>query len=108
MGFGFVHHSIAILYHQVPNPSITIRNFSIAVCGVGTLVSSAMPRSLVTAPAAAAAANSIARFESRICPGPGSNQPHASGADDSTRLRTSRTLHLLAHVCRVKQLRIVR
>jgi hypothetical protein len=26
-GFGFVHHSIAILYHQVPNPNITIRNF---------------------------------------------------------------------------------
>jgi hypothetical protein len=32
-GFGFVHHSIAILYHQVPNLSITIRNFLIAVCG---------------------------------------------------------------------------
>jgi hypothetical protein len=30
-GFGFVHHSIAILYHQVPNPNITIRNFCIAV-----------------------------------------------------------------------------
>jgi hypothetical protein len=30
-GFGFVHHSIAILYHQVPNPSITIRHFFIAV-----------------------------------------------------------------------------
>ena len=29
--FGFVHHSIAILYHQVPNPNITIRNFFIAV-----------------------------------------------------------------------------
>jgi hypothetical protein len=28
---GFVHHSIAILYHQVPNPNITIRNFFIAV-----------------------------------------------------------------------------
>jgi hypothetical protein len=26
-GFGFVHHSIAILYHEVPNPNITIRNF---------------------------------------------------------------------------------
>jgi hypothetical protein len=26
-GFGFVHHSIAILYHQVPNPNLTIRNF---------------------------------------------------------------------------------
>jgi hypothetical protein len=26
-GFGFVHHSIAILYHQVPNLSITIRLF---------------------------------------------------------------------------------
>jgi hypothetical protein len=33
--FGFVHHSIAILYHQVPNLSITIRNFFIAVgCAV--------------------------------------------------------------------------
>ena len=27
-----VHHSIAILYHEVPNPNITIRNFFIAVC----------------------------------------------------------------------------
>ena len=32
-GFGFVHHSIAILYHQVPNPHLTVRNFSIAVRG---------------------------------------------------------------------------
>jgi hypothetical protein len=30
-GFGFVHHSIAILYHEVPNPNLTIRNFLIAV-----------------------------------------------------------------------------
>jgi hypothetical protein len=30
-GFGFVHHSIAIFYHQVPNPNLTIRNFFIAV-----------------------------------------------------------------------------
>jgi hypothetical protein len=30
-GFGFVHHSIAILDHQVPNLSLTIRNFCIAV-----------------------------------------------------------------------------
>jgi hypothetical protein len=30
-GFGFVHHSIAILCHEVPNLSITIRNFCIAV-----------------------------------------------------------------------------
>jgi hypothetical protein len=30
-GFGFVHHSIAILYHEVPNPNLTIRNFFIAV-----------------------------------------------------------------------------
>jgi hypothetical protein len=29
-GFGFVYHSIAILDHQVPNLSITIRNFFIA------------------------------------------------------------------------------
>jgi hypothetical protein len=34
-GFGFVHHSIAILYHEVPNPNITIRNFLIAVCTPG-------------------------------------------------------------------------
>jgi hypothetical protein len=26
-GFGFVHHSIALLYHEVPNPNLTIRNF---------------------------------------------------------------------------------
>jgi hypothetical protein len=32
-GFGFVHHSIAILYHEVPNPNLTIRNFFIAVGG---------------------------------------------------------------------------
>jgi hypothetical protein len=32
-GFGFVHHSKAILDHEVPNLSITIRNFSIAVWG---------------------------------------------------------------------------
>jgi hypothetical protein len=32
-GFGFVHHSIAIFYHEVPNPNITIRNFFIAVRG---------------------------------------------------------------------------
>jgi hypothetical protein len=31
-GFGFVHQSMAILYHEVPNPNITIRNFFIAVC----------------------------------------------------------------------------
>jgi hypothetical protein len=40
-GYGFVHHSIAILYHQVPNLSFTIRNFFIAVrrrwWGVGGL-----------------------------------------------------------------------
>jgi hypothetical protein len=35
-GFGFVHHSIAILYHEVPNPNITIRNFFIAVCRQAT------------------------------------------------------------------------
>jgi hypothetical protein len=32
-GFGFVHHTIAILYHEVPNPNLTIRNFFIAVWG---------------------------------------------------------------------------
>jgi hypothetical protein len=30
-GFGFVYHSIALLYHEVPNPNLTIRNFFIAV-----------------------------------------------------------------------------
>jgi hypothetical protein len=30
-GFGFVHHSIAILDDEVPNPNITVRNFLIAV-----------------------------------------------------------------------------
>jgi hypothetical protein len=30
-GFGFVHHSIGILYHEVPNPNLTIRDFFIAV-----------------------------------------------------------------------------
>jgi hypothetical protein len=29
-GFGFVHHSIAILDHEVPNPNLTIRHFCIA------------------------------------------------------------------------------
>ena len=33
-GFGFVHHSRAILYHEVPNPNLTIRfHFCIAVQG---------------------------------------------------------------------------
>jgi hypothetical protein len=32
-GFGFVYHSIAILYHAVPNLSLTIRNFLVAVHG---------------------------------------------------------------------------
>jgi hypothetical protein len=36
-GFGFVHHSIAFLYHQVPNPNLTIRNFCIAVRRAGPL-----------------------------------------------------------------------
>jgi hypothetical protein len=36
-GFGFVHHSIAILYHEVPNPNLTIRNFFIAVWVEGGL-----------------------------------------------------------------------
>jgi hypothetical protein len=26
-GFGFIHHSIAILYRAVPNPDLTIRDF---------------------------------------------------------------------------------
>jgi hypothetical protein len=30
-GFGFVHHSMAILYHEVPDPFLTIRHFFIAV-----------------------------------------------------------------------------
>jgi hypothetical protein len=30
-GFGFVHHSRTLFCHAVPNPNITIRNFSIAV-----------------------------------------------------------------------------
>jgi hypothetical protein len=34
-GFGFVHHSIAILDHEVPNPNLTIRNFLIAVGASG-------------------------------------------------------------------------
>jgi hypothetical protein len=29
--FGFVHRSIAIVYHEVQNPNITIRNLFIAV-----------------------------------------------------------------------------
>jgi hypothetical protein len=38
-GFGFVHHSIGILYHEVPNPNLTIRNFFIAVRLQGLLES---------------------------------------------------------------------
>jgi hypothetical protein len=40
-GFGFVHHSIAILDHEVRNPNLTIRNFYIAVARATT------PRRLV-------------------------------------------------------------
>jgi hypothetical protein len=36
-GFGFVHHSIAILYHEVPYPNLAIRNFFIAVWRPGSL-----------------------------------------------------------------------
>jgi hypothetical protein len=36
--FGFVYHSIAILYHQVPNPYLTIRNFCIAVLQTNQLL----------------------------------------------------------------------
>jgi hypothetical protein len=32
-GFGFVHHSRAIFCRAVPNPNLTIRDFSIAVSG---------------------------------------------------------------------------
>jgi hypothetical protein len=42
-GFGLVHHSIAILYHQVPNPNITIRNFFIAVPRTQTTPQPATP-----------------------------------------------------------------
>jgi hypothetical protein len=30
-GFGCVHHSIALLDHEVPNPNLTIRDFCTAV-----------------------------------------------------------------------------
>ena len=40
-GFGCVHHSIAILYHEVPNPNLTIRNFFIAAGA--TLVTAFVP-----------------------------------------------------------------
>ena len=46
-GFGFVHHSRAFLYPQVPNPNLTIRNFCI-VCMTGVSEGGAGP-----APAAA-------------------------------------------------------
>jgi hypothetical protein len=45
-GFGFVRHSIAILYHQAPNPYITIRNFSIVVGGASWGSVSGMPTML--------------------------------------------------------------
>jgi hypothetical protein len=50
-GFGLVHHSIAILYHEVPNPNITIRNFFIAVpqpavSGANTTVELSPPEEL--------------------------------------------------------------
>ena len=32
-GFGFVHHSRSIFCRAVPNPSLTIRNFFVAVPG---------------------------------------------------------------------------
>jgi hypothetical protein len=33
-GFGFVHHSIAILCHESAHPYISIRTFCVAVCGL--------------------------------------------------------------------------
>jgi hypothetical protein len=47
-GFGFVHHSIAILYHQVPNLKITIRNFFIAVWGLAVMTNSKRERRVDT------------------------------------------------------------
>jgi hypothetical protein len=46
-GFGFVHHSIAILYHQVPNPNLTIRNFFIAVSLLALLDTNCTALSLI-------------------------------------------------------------
>jgi hypothetical protein len=67
--FGFVHHSIAILYHEVPNPNITIRNFFIAVGGGRALaytfgVESSTPAAAVAAKSALAAA--AVRSNSRL------------------------------------------
>jgi hypothetical protein len=51
-GFVFVHHSIAILYHQVPNPDITIRLF-FASLRSGVAADPAVALSLFTAAHAA-------------------------------------------------------
>jgi hypothetical protein len=48
-GFRFVHHSIAILYHEVPNPSLTIRDFCIAVGASDSLPANQCPRTCSTA-----------------------------------------------------------
>jgi hypothetical protein len=62
-GFGFVHHSIAILYHQEPNPNITIRNFFIAV---GELQSREAQREREAQQQQAAAAAAAAALERRV------------------------------------------
>jgi hypothetical protein len=62
-GFGFVHHSIAILYHQVPNPNLTIRNFFIAVPSPPPRASPESPR---PPPPAAYSDEKVANREIRV------------------------------------------
>ena len=66
-GFGFVHHSIALLYHQVPNPNLTIRNLCIAVRGQHR------PQQLV-------AARPVARVDARAAAYPAETRLHARHA----------------------------
>jgi hypothetical protein len=65
--FGFVHHSIAILYHEVPNPNLTIRNFFIAVttCGGGAGVEASNDALYAHGEAAGRGLVGLAGFESR-------------------------------------------
>ena len=67
-GFGFVHHSIAILDHEVPNLSLSIRNFCIAaqVRKVSALQRTAEVQwvaPLASLPSSATAAGDVSHWE---------------------------------------------
>jgi hypothetical protein len=86
-GFGFVHHSIAILYHEVRNPNLTIRSCFIAVRRAGAPLSAATappPPPAARAGTASAAAWSPTRRAWRVA---GARRTPPRGASRWSRVR---------------------